>query len=168
MKGVACGFGAAGSHFSAAASHGWSGPAPRIMDGRGRVCCPHPSSWMSAYCCVGASSAHVAAHHRPHSRAHSAPTIRASHAGMEPRPRIHGGKRASCRCFEKPPGRSRYGWGFSCARQSRVPFATWREPQNPCRGAGEGGGGQLPSVPVSHRCNRAAALRGPGRSCSSR
>ena len=36
------GSGAACSHSSAATSHGWSGPAPRIMVGRGRVCFPPP------------------------------------------------------------------------------------------------------------------------------
>ena len=38
-----CGSGAACSQPLAAASHGWSGPAPRIMVGRGRVCGPQPS-----------------------------------------------------------------------------------------------------------------------------
>ena len=37
---------------------------------------------------------------------------------------IHGRKRASCRCFENPPGRSWYGWGPSCGGHSRVPFTT--------------------------------------------
>ena len=61
----ACGSGAACSHSFAAASHGWSGPAPRIMVGCGRACGPHPSSGMAAYRCAGVSGARVAAHHRP-------------------------------------------------------------------------------------------------------
>ena len=137
-----CASGAACSHPSAAASHGWSGPAPRIMVGLGRVCGPHPSSGMAAYCCAGAPGARGAAHHRPYSRAHSAPTIRASHAVMDPRPMIHGRKRASCRCFEKPPGRSRYGWGPSCGGPSRVPFMTRREATKRLPGR-EGGGGAV-------------------------
>ena len=115
-----CGPGAACSHSPVAASHGWSGPAPRITVGLGRVSGPHHSSGMAAYRCAGVSGARVAAHHRPHSRAHSSPTMRASHAVMEPRPMIHGGKRASCRCFRKLPSRSRYGWGPSCGGHSRV------------------------------------------------
>ena len=134
--------GAACSHSPVAASHGWSGPAPRITVGLGRVSGPHPSSGMAAYRCVWVSGARVAAHHRPYSRAHSSPTMRASHAVMEPRPMIHGGKRASCRCFEKPPGRSRYGWGPSCGGHSRVPFTTQREATKSLSGAGEGGGGR--------------------------
>ena len=138
------GSGAACSHPSAAAFHGWSGPALQIMVGRGRVCGPHPSSGMAAYCCGGIPGARVALHHRSHSRAHSAPTIRASHAVMEPRLMIHSGKRASCRCFEKPPGRSRYGWGSSCSGHSRVPFTTQREAMKPLPGRGGGGGGSHP------------------------
>ena len=63
----ACGSGAACSHSFAAASHGWSGPAPRITSGCGRVCGPHPSSGMAAYRCAGVSGARVAAHHRTYS-----------------------------------------------------------------------------------------------------
>ena len=164
-----CGSWAACSHFFAAASHGRSGPTPRIMVGRGRVCNPHPSSGMAAHRCAGVSSARVVAHHRPHSRAHSAPTIRASNAVMEPRAMIHGGEWAFCGCFEKPPGRSRYGWGSSCGGHSRVPFTTRREATKSLPGlGGGGGGGQLPSVALSHWCTRAAALRGLWRSCSSR
>ena len=122
-----CGLGAACSHSPVAASHGWSGPAPRITVGLGRVSGPHPLSGMAAYGCAGVSGARVAAHHRFHSRAHSSPTMRASHAVMEPRPMIHGGKRATCRCFENPPGRSWYGWGPSWGGHSRVPFTTRRE-----------------------------------------
>ena len=40
---------------------------------------------------------------------------------------IHAGKRFSYRCFEKFPGRSRYGWGSSCGGHSRVPFMTRRD-----------------------------------------
>ena len=98
-----CGPGAACSHSPVAASHGWSGPAPRITVGLGRVSEPHPSSGMAAYRCAGVSGARVAAHHRLHSRAHSSPTMRASNAVMEPRPMIQGGKMASCRCFKNPP-----------------------------------------------------------------
>ena len=163
----ACGSRAACSHSFAPASHRWSGPAPRIMVGRSWVCGPHPSSGVAAYHCAGVSGARVAAHHRPRSRTHSLPTIRASHAVMEPRPMIHRGKRASCRCFENPPGRSRYGWGSSCGGHSRVPFTTQRGATKSLPGRG-GGGGQLPSASVSHRCTRAAALRGSRRSCSSR
>ena len=117
--------------------------------------------------CAGVSGARVAAHHRPHSRAHSSPTMRACHAVMEPRPMIHGGKRASCRCFENPPGRSWYGWGPSCGGHSRVPFTTRREATKSLSGRG-GGGGWSPSAAVSHRCAQAATLRGSRRSCSSR
>ena len=67
---------------------------------------PHPLSGMAAYRCAGVSEARVAAQHWLNSRAHSSPTMRASHAVMEPRLMIHGGKRASCRCFENPPDRS--------------------------------------------------------------
>ena len=81
----------------------WSGPAPRITVGLGRVSGRHPSSGMAVYRCAGIPGARVAAHHQIQSRAHSSPTMRASHAVMEPRPMIHGGKRASCRCFENPP-----------------------------------------------------------------
>ena len=76
------------------------------MVGRGWVCGPHPSSGIATHCCAGVSGARVAAHYLPNLRAHSAPTIWASHAVMKPRPMIHGGKRASCRYFEKFPGRS--------------------------------------------------------------
>ena len=68
------------------------------------------------------------------------PTMRASHAVMEPRPMIHGGKRASCRCLEKPPGRSRYGWGPSCSGHSRVPFTTRGEATKSLSGRGGEGG----------------------------
>ena len=44
----ACGSGASCSQSLAAASHGWSEPAPQIMVGRGRVCGPEPSSVMAA------------------------------------------------------------------------------------------------------------------------
>ena len=121
----------------------------------------------AAYRCAGVSGARVAAHHRPHSRAHSSPTMRASHAVMEPRPMIHRGKRASCRCLEKPPGRSRYGCGSSCGGHSRVPPTTRREAAKSLSARG-GGGGQLPSAAMSHPCTRATALRGSRRSCSSR
>ena len=119
-----CGPGAACSHSPVAASHGWSGPAPRITVGLGRVSGPHPSSGMAAYCCAGVSGARVAAHHWLHLRAHSSPTMRASHAIMETRLMIHGGKRASCRCFENPPGKFWYGWGPPCGGHSGVPFTT--------------------------------------------
>ena len=162
-----CGPGAACSYSFVAASHEWSGPAPRIMVGLGRVCSPHPWSAMAAYHCAGVSGARVAAHHWPHSRAHSSPTMRASQAVMEPRPMIDGGKRASCRCLEKPSGRFRYGWGCSCGVHSRVPFTTRREATKSLPGRG-GGGRQSPSAAMSHQCTRAAALRGSQRSCSSR
>ena len=135
-----CGPGAACSHSSVAASHGWSGPAPRIMAGLGRVSGPHPSSGMAAYRCAGVSGARVAAHHRPHSRAYSSLTMRASHAVMEPRPMIHGRKRVSCRCLKQPPGRSRYRWGPSCGEHSRVPFTTRREATKSLSGRGGEGG----------------------------
>ena len=106
-----CGPGAACSHSPVAASNGWAGPAPRITVGLGRVAGALPSSGMAVYRCAGVFEARVAAHQQLHSRAHSSPTMRASHGVMEPRPMIHGRKRASCRCFEKLPGRSWYGWG---------------------------------------------------------
>ena len=56
------------------------------------------------------------------------------------RPMIHGGKRASCSCFENPPGRSWYGWGPSCGGHSRVPFTTRREATKSLSGLGGGGG----------------------------
>ena len=102
-----------------------------------------------------------------HSRAHSAPNLRASDAVMEPRPIFHGGKRASCRCFEKPTGRFRFGPGSSCGGHSRVPFMTRRSATKPLPGRG-GGGEQSSFVAVSHGCTGAAALRGSWRSCSSR
>ena len=108
--------------------------------GLGRVSGPHPPSEMVVYRCAGVSGAHVAAHHRLYSRAHSSPTMRVSHAVMELRPMIHGGKRASCRCFENPPGRSWYGWGPSCGGHSRVPFTTRREATKSLSGRGGGGG----------------------------
>ena len=163
----ACGSGAACSHSLAAASDGWSGPARQIMVGGRWVCGPHLSSGMAAYCCAGVSGARVAAHHRPLSRAHSSPTIRASHAVMEPRLMIHRERRASCTCLEKPLSRSRYGWGSSCGGHSRVPLTTRREATKSLPGRG-GEGGQLPSAALSHQCTRAAALRGSRRSCSSR
>ena len=162
-----CGPGAACSRSPVATSHGWSGPAPRITVGLRRVSGPNPSSGMTAYRCAGVSGVRVAAHHRLNSRAHSSPTMHASHAVIEPRPMIHGGKKASCRCFEKPPGRSWYGWGPSCGRPSRVPFTTRKEATKSLSGGG-GGGGWSPSAAVSHRCARAAALRGSRRRCSGR
>ena len=132
----------------------------------GRVSGPLPSSGMAAYRCAGVSGAGVAAHHRLHLRAHSSPTMRASHAVMEPRVMIHSGKRASCRCLENPPGRSWYGWRPSCGGHSRVPFTTRREATKSLSGRG-GGGRWSPSAAVSHQCARAAALRGSRRSCSS-
>ena len=163
----ACGPGAACSHSFASASNGWSGPAPRIKVGRGRACCPHPSRGMAAYRCPGVSGARMVPHHGPHLRAHSSPTIRASHVVMEPRLMIHGGKRVSCRGFGKPPGKSWYGWGSSCGGHSRVPFTTRREATNSLSRR-RGGGGQLPSAAVSQRRTRAAAPGGSWRSCSSR
>ena len=162
-----CGPGAACSHSPVAASHGWSGPAPRITAGLCRMSGLHLSSGMAAYRCAGVSGARMAAHHRLHSRAHSSTRMRASHAVMEPRPMIHGGKRASCRCCENPPGRSWYGWGPSCGGHSRVPFTTQREATKSLSGRA-GGGGSSPSAAVSHQCARAAALRASRRSCSSR
>ena len=162
-----CGLGAACSHPSAAASHGWSGPAPQIMVSRGRVWGPHPSSGTAAYYCAGVPGASVAAHHQSHSRAHSAPTIGDSHAVMEPGPMIHGGKRASCRCFERPPGRSLYEWGSSCGGHSMVSFTMRTEATKPLPGR-RGEEGQSSTVAVSHQCTRAAALRGSRRSCSCR
>ena len=140
-----CGSGAACSHPSYAASHGWSGPAPRIMVGRGRVCGLHPSGGTAAYRCAGVPGARVAARRRPHSRAQCAPTIGAPQAVMKPRPMIHGGKRVSCRCFEKPPGRSLYGWEYSRGGHSRVPFTMQREATKPLPGRGGGGGSRPPS-----------------------
>ena len=162
-----CGPGAACSHSPVAASDGWSGPAPRITVGLGRVSGPQNLCGMAAYRCAGVSVARVAAHPHLHSRAHFSPTMRASDVVIKPRPMIHGGKRACCRCFENPPGRSWYGWGFSCGGHSRVPFTTPREATKSLSGRG-GGGGWSPSAAVSRRCARAAALRGARRSCSSR
>ena len=134
-----CGSGAACSHPSVAESQGWSGPAPQIMVGRGRVFGPDHSSGMAAYYCAGVPGARVAVHHRPHSPAHSTPTIRASNAFLEPRLMVHSGKRASRRCFDKPPGRSWYGWGSSCGGHSRVPFTMRRQATKPLPGRGGGG-----------------------------
>ena len=100
------GSGAAGSHFVVSASHGRSGPAPQITVGRGWVCGPHPSSATAAYCVAGVLCARAVAYHRLHSCAHSAPIMCASHAVMELRATIHGGKSAPRRCFERLPGRS--------------------------------------------------------------
>ena len=80
---------------------------------------------------------------------------------------INCGKRAACRCYEKPPGRSQYGWGSSCDGHFRVPFTMRREATKRLPGRG-GGEGQSPSVAVSHRCTRAAELRGSRRRCSRR
>ena len=88
------GSGAACSHSVAAVSHGRSGTAPQISVVRGRVCSPHPSSRMAAYCAVGVPDAQVVAHHGLHLRAHSTPTMCASHAVRELRPMIHCGKSA--------------------------------------------------------------------------
>ena len=162
-----CGPWAACSHSPVAASHGWSGLAPRMTVALGRVSGPHPPSRMAAVRCAGVSGARVAAHHRLHSRAHSSPTMRASHLFMEPRPMIHGGKRASCRCFENPPGRSWYGSGPSCGGHSTVTFTTRKKATKSLSGRG-GGGGWSPSAAVIHQCARAAVLRGSRRSCSSR
>ena len=152
----ACGSGAACSHSFAVASQGWLGRAPRIMVGRGRVCGAHPSSGMAVYCCAGVYGACMAAHHRPHSRAHSSPTIRASHAVMVPRPMIHRGKTASCRCLEKPPGGSQYGWGSPCGGHSRLPFTTGRDATKslPRRGGGGGAAALCRGEPSVHpgRC----------------
>ena len=52
---------------------------------------------------------------------------------------IHGGVRASCRCFEKPACRSRYGWGSSCGGHSKVPFTMRREATKPPPVRGGGG-----------------------------
>ena len=162
-----CGPGAACSHSPVAASHGWSGPAPQITVGLGQVSGPHPSSGMAAYRCAGVSGARVAPHNQLHSRAHPSPTMRASQAVMKPRPMIHGGKRASCRCLEKHPGRTWYRPEPSCGGHCRLPFTTRREATKSLSGRG-GGGGWSPSAAVSNRCARAAALKDSRRSCSSR
>ena len=139
-----CGPGAACSHSPVAASHGWSGPAPRIMVGLGRVSGPHHRSGMAAYRCAGVSGARVAAHHRLHSRAHSSPTMRASHAVMEPRPMIHGRKRASCRCLETPPAGPGTGGGSLGAGTPECHSQHEGRLRSPCQGAGEGEGGRPP------------------------
>ena len=140
-----CGPGAACSHSPVAASHGWSGPTPRITGGLGRVSRPHLSSGMAAYRCAGVSRARVAAQHRLHSRAHSSPTLRASHAVMEPRPMIHGAKRASCRCFENPPRQVvvRVGALLGRALQSAI-HDTEGGYEVLVRARGRGGGGGPP------------------------
>ena len=101
------GSGAACSSSVVVASHGRSGPAPQITVGCGRVCGLHPLSGMASYCGVGFPSARVVAHYWSQSRAHSAPTMCASHAVMELCLMIHGGKSVPRRCFERPSGRSR-------------------------------------------------------------
>ena len=77
-----------------------------------------------------------------------------------PRRIIHGVKRAPCRCFKKPPGRSRYGWGSSCSGHSRVPFTMQGRPRSPRQRAGEWGAVALrrgePSVHPG-RCARGPA-----------
>ena len=135
--------------------------------GLGRVSGPHLSSGMAAYHCAGVSGARVAVHHRPHSRAHSSPIMRASHAAIEPRPMIHGGKRASCRCFEKSLAGPGTGGGPLVPGTPECHSRHGGRLQSPYQGAGEGGGWS-PSAAVSHRCTRPAALRGLRRSCSSR
>ena len=75
------------------------GPQPGVW--------PPPSSGTAAYCGGGVPGARVVGNHWSKLRAHSAPTMCASHAVMEMRPMIHGGKSVPRRCFEKPPGRSR-------------------------------------------------------------
>ena len=127
-----CGSGAACSQPSAAASHRWSGPAPRIMVGRGRVCGPHPSSGTAAYPCAGVPGARVAAYNQPNSRGHFTPTLRASHAVMEPHLMIHGKKRASFRCFGNPSAGPGTGGG---PRAVDIPGCCSRcggRPQSPC------------------------------------
>ena len=119
-----CGSGAACSHSLAAGHTGGRGP-PR-------------GSWLAAAGCAAPTPR--AGWRRTSVRGTSSPTIRASHAVMEPRLMIHRGKRASCRCFEKPPCRSRYGFGSSCGGHSRVPFTTRREAQKSLPGRGGGGG----------------------------
>ena len=113
--------------------------------GLGRVSGPHPRSGMAAYRCAGVSGARVAAHHRPHSRAHSSPTMRASHAVMEPRPDDPRWERASCRCLEKPPRQVliRVGALLEWALQSAI-HNTEGGYEVLVRARGEGEGGRPP------------------------
>ena len=134
------GSGAARSHSVVSASQGRSGPAQRIIVGRGRVCGPPPSSGKAAYCAAGAPGERVVVHHGLLSCPHSAPTMCASHAVMELRPMIHVWKSAPRRCFEKPAGRSKYGWRFSLVGPSRVPFTRWRQVTKSPLGRAGGGG----------------------------
>ena len=140
-------------------------PSPRPTGGQVR---PRGSRWVSTGCpppipragwqriaVQGSPGRAWRRTHRLHPRAHSSPTMRASHAVMEPRPMIHGGRRASCRCFKNPPGRSWYGWGPSWGRHSRVPFTTQREPTKSL--SGRGGGGEV----VALRCGEPSVR--PGR-----
>ena len=71
---------------------------------------------LPAHCGVGVSGACAVGHHRLHSRAHSAPTMCASHAVMELRRMIHDWKSAPRRWLEKPPGRSWWGCGVGRAQ----------------------------------------------------
>ena len=87
------------------ASHGRSGSAPPIVNGRGWVCGPHPSRGILASAL--ASGERLVSQHRLQCQAQSEPTMRASHAVMELRPMIHRGNSAPQRCPEKPSGRSR-------------------------------------------------------------
>ena len=63
------------------------------------------------------------------------------------------------------PGQVPVGWGFSCMGNSRVPFTRRGEATKSLLGR-KGGGGQLPSATLSHRCTQATALWGARRSCS--
>ena len=145
--------GAACSHPSVAASHGWSGPAQRITLGLSQMSGPHPLSGMAAYPCAGVCGARVAAHYRLHSRAHSSPTMRASHAVMEARPMIHGGTRASCRCLEKnPPAGPGTGGGPLVAGTPECHSRHGGRLRSPCQGTGEEGGGRRSEPSVHLGC----------------
>ena len=162
------GFGAARSLSVAAASHGRSGPAPRIIVGRGRVCGPHPSNWTLAYCGAGPPW-------RARFCAPTAPLTRPLHAHNVGLPCGHGIASDDPRREEHAPQvlretprhvPVRLGVLLRGTLQGAVHDAEGGH-QVPTRARGRGGGSR-PSAAVSHRCTRAAALWGSRRSCSSR
>ena len=161
-----CGPGAACSHSPVAASHGWSGPAPRTMVGLGRVSGPHPRSGMAAYRCAGVSGARARAPPAPLPRPllpHDA-RLPCGHGAAPDDPRWGKG---GLQVPREPPRQVliRVGALLERALQSAIHNT---EGGYEVLVRARGGGGWSPSAAVSHRCAQAAALRGSWRSCSSR